>query len=344
MYTCAIALAMMISYAQNFEDVILWRVLRDVSSGFYVDVGAFHPEIDSVTKWFYDHGWNGINIEPVPESYAQLEAARTRDRNIRVAAGAQAGTGLITIFPASRGLSSLHPSHTAAMERKDLEVEVLPLHQILQPYAEQAIHFLKVDAEGSEREVLLGMDFSRFRPWVVLVEATAPESQTRISEHWQETITKNGYKKVYFDGLNEFFLASERMELASRFEVPPNVFDDFELAAILREREWRREMESVLRGEIRARDDELSTARKQIDSTEATLGSTQAALALSEAAVAKLNSDRGELARALQTSRETLDQVFKSRSWRWLAPIRNINFALRSYRENLRRSRLFRTE
>jgi len=342
---------MMISYAQNFEDVMLWRVLRGVSSGFYVDVGAFHPEIDSVTKWFYDHGWNGINIEPVPESFAQLEAARTRDRNLCVAAGAQAGTGLITIFPASRGLSSLRPSHTAPMERKDLEVEVLPLHQILQPYAGQAIHFLKVDAEGSEREVLLGMDFGRFRPWVVLVEATEPESQTRISEQWQETIIKNGYKRVYFDGLNEFFLASERLELASRFEIPPNVFDDFELAATLREREWRREMESVLRGEIRARDDELSATRGEIrarddelTATRIQLDSTQAALVLSEAAVAKLNSDRGELARALQTSRETLDQVFKSRSWRWLAPIRNINFALRSHRENLRKSRLFRTE
>jgi hypothetical protein len=237
------------------------------------------------------------------------------------------------------------------MERKDLEVEVLPLHQILQPYAGQAIHFLKIDAEGSEREVLLGMDLSHFRPWVILVEATAPESQTRISEQWQETIIKNGYKRVYFDGLNEFFLASERMELASRFEAPPNVFDDFELAATLREREWRREMESVLRGEIRARDDELTATRMQLDSTQAALDSTQAALdstqaalVLSEAAVAKLNSDRGELARALQTSRETLDQVFKSRSWRWLAPIRNINFALRSHRENRRKSRLFRTE
>jgi len=334
----------MISYAQNFEDVILWRVLRDVGSGFYVDVGAFHPEIDSVTKWFYDRGWNGINIEPVPESFAQLEAARARDRNICVAAGAQAGTGPMTIFPASRGLSSLRPSQTVTMEHNDVEVKVLPLHQILRPYADQTIHFLKVDAEGLEREVLLGMDFTRFRPWVVLVEATAPESQTRISERWQEIITKNGYKQVYFDGLNEFFLASERMELASRFEAPPNVFDDFELAATLREREWRREMESVLRGEIRARDDELTAARIQIDSTQAALASTQAALVLSEAAVAKLNSDRGELARALQTSRETLDQVFKSRSWRWLAPIRNINFALRSHRENLRKSRLFRTE
>jgi hypothetical protein len=29
-----------ISYAQNYEDVILWRALRHVEKGFYVDVGA----------------------------------------------------------------------------------------------------------------------------------------------------------------------------------------------------------------------------------------------------------------------------------------------------------------
>ena len=72
----------MISYAQNFEDVILWRAFKDVNCGRYVDVGAFHPEIDSVTKWFYDQGWSGINIEPVPESFDALNAARSRDQNL----------------------------------------------------------------------------------------------------------------------------------------------------------------------------------------------------------------------------------------------------------------------
>jgi chromosome segregation ATPase len=134
------------------------------------------------------------------------------------------------------------------------------------------------------------------------------------------------------------------MELVSRFEVPPNVFDNFELATTLREREWRLEMENVLRGEIRARDDELTAARIQIVSTQASLESTRAALALSEAAVGKLSSDLTELTRALRTSRDTIEQVFKSRSWRWLAPIRSLNFTLRSYRENLRRARFFRTE
>ena len=54
-----------ISYAQNFEDVLLNRVFRDRLDGSYIDIGALHPTIDSVTKAFYDRGWSGINIEPI---------------------------------------------------------------------------------------------------------------------------------------------------------------------------------------------------------------------------------------------------------------------------------------
>lgn len=45
-----------ISYAQNFEDVMLRRALRSVERGFYIDVGAADPVEMSVTKTFYDAG------------------------------------------------------------------------------------------------------------------------------------------------------------------------------------------------------------------------------------------------------------------------------------------------
>ncbi len=59
----------MVSYAQNGEDVVLARVFGDRRAGFYVDVGAGHPVVDSVTKHFYDLGWRGINVEPLPRSW-----------------------------------------------------------------------------------------------------------------------------------------------------------------------------------------------------------------------------------------------------------------------------------
>ena len=46
----------LISYAQNYEDVMLWRAVGHIDDGFYIDVGAVWPTNDSVTKLFYDHG------------------------------------------------------------------------------------------------------------------------------------------------------------------------------------------------------------------------------------------------------------------------------------------------
>ena len=77
----------MTSFAQDKEDLILAEILKDVKKGFYIDVGANDPELFSVTKLFYDMGWKGINIEPLPDMYYKLCCARSRDITLNMAAG-----------------------------------------------------------------------------------------------------------------------------------------------------------------------------------------------------------------------------------------------------------------
>jgi len=98
----------MISCAQNFEDVILARALPEDHRGFYVDVGVWHPDNDSVTRHFYDQGGSGISMEALPAHFAEIQAARPRDINIQAAASSGAGplrihrvtdTGLSTSRP-----------------------------------------------------------------------------------------------------------------------------------------------------------------------------------------------------------------------------------------------------
>src|ERR1041384_3211716 len=72
---------LLVSYAQNFEDVLLHRIFGNLARGFYVDIGASDPMIGSVTKIFYDRGWSGINIEP-SSTFPRLAAARPRDVNL----------------------------------------------------------------------------------------------------------------------------------------------------------------------------------------------------------------------------------------------------------------------
>src|SRR5438105_13963685 len=55
-----------ISWAQQWEDVRLWRVPPHPTPGFYVGVGAKDPVFHSATQGCYDHGSSGLLIEPPP--------------------------------------------------------------------------------------------------------------------------------------------------------------------------------------------------------------------------------------------------------------------------------------
>ena len=68
-----------ISFSPSKEDWILYCLLKEQQNGFYIDVGANHPDWGSVTKLFYERGWRGINIEPLPEKFSCLELKRKRD-------------------------------------------------------------------------------------------------------------------------------------------------------------------------------------------------------------------------------------------------------------------------
>lgn len=222
-----------ISYAQNLEDVMLWRALGHIKQGFYIDVGAAWPSQDSVTKVFYERGWRGINIEPNPALYAELIDERPRDINLRIAVGASKGLMVFNIIK-DTGLSSLDPTISRLHAKEGWEVveetvEVSTLSDIIEAEAEkeQDIHFLKIDVEGLEREVIRGNDWSMYRPWILIVESTKPLSKVPSYSDWEPLLLSEGYIFCYADGLNRFYIAKEHSYLAESMEYPPNIFDKY---------------------------------------------------------------------------------------------------------------------
>ncbi len=228
-----------ISYSQNLEDVMLWRALKHVDRGFYIDVGAWDPREDSVTLAFYERGWRGIDIEPNADKHSALAVARPGDLVLDVAVSDTAGERVFYDIPTT-GLSTLDSGiagrHRAAgLEVHERTVAVTTLRDICAVHAPQDIHFLKIDVEGLEAAVLAGADFARFRPWLVVIEATEPNSPEPTHAVWEPGLLQSGYSLVYFDGLNRYYAAHEHeAALAPAFSRPPNVFDDYLSAAGIR--------------------------------------------------------------------------------------------------------------
>ncbi|WP_054112247.1 FkbM family methyltransferase [Brevundimonas sp. AAP58] len=220
------------SYSQAHEDVILFRALKDVGIGHYVDVGAGDPALHSVTLLFYERGWRGVNIEPLPEQYQHLLAHRPHDVNLCAAAGSKQSE--ITLYR-TRGnleLSTSDPVNAAraasvGCQVDEISVQSVTLNDVLDSVALHEVHFLKIDVEGSEAAVLQGLDLSRHRPWIIVVEAHAPMSRTETHGEWEPMLLAAAYDFVFYDGLNRYYLRQESQALQSRFYGPANPFDDY---------------------------------------------------------------------------------------------------------------------
>ena len=206
-------------YAQRSEDQTLAKLLgpgyKD-RPGFYIDVGAWEPTTDSVTKHFYDLGFCGINVEPVPYYFDLLVKERPRDANLSCALGAKtevrdfyyvAGTGLSTLDEKL----AINARDSQNRRMVALQVPVLTLKGVCEVYAplDKQIDFLKIDVEGGERDVILGGDWERYRPKFLCIEATVPMTEIPSWGEWEPIVLSNNYKFLLYDGLNRFYQAKE---------------------------------------------------------------------------------------------------------------------------------------
>lgn len=210
---------------------MLYRALRDVENGFYIDVGAMDPVIASVTKAFYERGWHGINVEPSEEYSQKLQSERPHDINLATAVGREPGS-ICFYEVAHTGDSTTNPEYAqrrleAGCQITRREVPCTTLDRICADYGVATVHFLKIDVEGSERGVLEGFSFETVRPWLVVIEATEPNSEREVFTEWEDLLLGRGYRFVYFDGLNRFYAAEEHADLARHFSRPPNWFDQY---------------------------------------------------------------------------------------------------------------------
>lgn len=168
------------AYSQEGEDLILQRIFHGATNGFYVDVGAHHPQRFSNTFLFYQKGWCGINIDATPGSMEAFRKARPRDINIEAAIGRKGGESrTLYVFdePALNSFDeSLAHSREGGPEQRVIlakkEVLTEELSEVIERYLPRNRHidFLSVDVEGLDLEVLQSNAWKVHRPTYVLAE------------------------------------------------------------------------------------------------------------------------------------------------------------------------------
>lgn len=221
-----------VSFSANCEDVMLRRLFQATPSGFYVDVGAAHPIFENDTRALNLAGWRGVNVEPNQEFLVELQRVRPDDVNLGVVLSDQPGELMFYEIPGT-GLSTLDADQAQRLMATGREVRPRPVavqtlaHVLEQSDAPKTFELLKIDVEGAEYAVLSGNDWSRFRPRVIIAEATFPESPERRDDKVRQFLREVGWRHVWFDGLNDWFLAEDFQPPAGAFAAPPNIFDNF---------------------------------------------------------------------------------------------------------------------
>ncbi len=221
-----------VSYAQNFEDVLLYRALKHIRNGRYVDIGAHDPTRDSVSLAFHNLGWVGLHVEPQPRYAAALKKERAGDQVIEAAVSTNAGP--ITLFEVGDGTGISTCDQTLAQRHKKrgfslkkMTVPCMRLSEILNTYCAEDVHWMKIDVEGFEGEVIRSWQGSLVRPWIVLLESTEPNTTVANFSTWEADLLALGYKYVHFDGLNRYYVSENHPEISAAFNAGPNYFDNF---------------------------------------------------------------------------------------------------------------------
>ncbi len=198
-------------YCPLAEDQILDRLTGFKQVGFYIDVGANSPIIDSLTRCFYERGWSGINVEPVSDHFETLNEVRPRDINLAIACGNKVGTLEIYVENyLTKGLSTAKKEYA----NEQWPVKQVPMETLTSLcnrfVKDKVIDFLKIDVEGFELNVVQGMDWAKYRPRVLCLEAVQPNSTIEAFAEWEPILFQNGYTFVEKNIHNRFYMDTNK--------------------------------------------------------------------------------------------------------------------------------------
>lgn len=207
-------------YSQHGEDALLDLIFSNQKDGFFIEVGCIDGKCFSNTLTFEERGWKGLCVEAHGGYIDMLKKNRPNSIVCHCAAGE---TDEDAVFYAnSRGsLSTLDKTKESLWQRdyalyftgfEEQQVKKVKLSTLLDAKQITQIDILSLDIEGYEVQALKGLDLSRHRPKVMVIESDSLEHEAQLDK---QTL-RNGYIKAA-RLFNNIFYVSDR-SLAEKLE------------------------------------------------------------------------------------------------------------------------------
>jgi len=195
--------------------MILMRIFDGRQKGFYVDVGAHHPQRFSNTYFFYARGWRGVNIDAMPGGMDLFNAIRPNDINIEAAIASERREMTYFMFD-DPALNSFDEELSRSRDKTAYHIigrkEILTrtLAEVLEEHLapNQEIDFLSIDVEGLDLEVLESNDWGKYRPYCILVEC-AGHSLEGIEKNQAYRYLKEKNYDLFAKTVNTFIFRSK---------------------------------------------------------------------------------------------------------------------------------------
>lgn len=205
-------------HSQDKQDELLDKhVFKGQRRGIFVEIGAWDGVCFSNTLFFErERKWTGINIEPLQDKYAELVKNRPNCINLNIAVSDIDGTAdFLAITGPTSMLSGLQanydPRHLQRIEKeraefhtdaKTVTVSVKRLDTVFREHGIQRVHYLSVDAEGSELNILRSIDYEYTYIDVIGFENNYPEKTRACVEFLQQ----KGYKMLPIQTYDVFMI------------------------------------------------------------------------------------------------------------------------------------------
>lgn len=196
-------------YGQHKEDYYL-SLLFPIDDGICVEIGAYDGQSLSNTYYFEQKGWRCLCIEPIPLSFEKCSNIRNECVNCCISDidGDNKEFNVFHIGDNLCAISSLKPDKRLIDSHQDIitnqTIYYLKVRSCNSLFSEinfpKKIHFISIDTENTEFDVLKGLDLCTYDIKLLLIENNYNEP---FFENYLKTY---GYTKIMRLEVNDFYM------------------------------------------------------------------------------------------------------------------------------------------